>query len=125
MSHWDRIRIKSLHMSSYEIAALVIIMLAIGLRIFFLAVGMPEINGDEGTMGMEAMHIAFQGQHPVFLYEQDYMGVLEAYIAAVFFHLFGVSAFTLRIVVVILFLVFLVGIYFLSCLLSLKRWPLL
>ena len=89
-------------MSSYEIAALVIIMLAIGLRIFFLAVGMPEVNGDEDTMGVEAMHIAFQGQHPVFLYEQDYMGVLEAYIAAVFFHLFGVSTFTLRIGMVIM-----------------------
>src|SRR5260370_29307980 len=121
MSHWDRIRIKSLHMSSYEIAALVIIMLAIGLRIFFLAVGMPEINGDEGTMGVEAMHIAFQGQHPVFLYEQDYMGVLEAYIAAVFFHLFGVSAFTLRIGMVIMFLLFLVSMYFLTSLLYSKK----
>src|SRR5260370_18375125 len=121
MSRWDRIRIKSLHMSSYEIAALVIIMLAIGLRIFSLAVGMPEINGDEGTMGVEAMHIAFQGQHPVFLYEQDYMGVLEAYIAAAFFHLFGVSTFTLRIGMVIMFLLFLVSMYFLTSLLYSKK----
>ena len=121
MSRWDRIRIKSLRMSSYEIAAFIIIMLAIGLRIFFLAVGMPEVNGDEGTMGVEAMHIAFQGQQPVFLYGQDYMGVLEAYIAAGFFHLFGVSAFTLRIGMVIMFLLFLVSMYFLTSLLYSKK----
>jgi hypothetical protein len=47
-------------------------------------------------MGIAGMHIAFQRQHPIYHYGQDYLGVLEAYIAAPFFRLFGVSDITLR-----------------------------
>ncbi len=121
MTRWERLRTTSLHLNTYEIVAIGIIAVSIGLRLFFLAMGMPEVNGDEGTMGIEAMHIAFQGQHPIFLYGQDYMGVLEAYIAAFFFHLFGVSSFTLRLGMVIMFLLFLVSMYCLTSLLYSKK----
>jgi hypothetical protein len=116
-----RFRIPSFHLNTYELIAALLILGAVGLRLFFLAVGMPEVNGDEGTMGIEAMHIAFQGQHPVFLYGQDYMGVLEAYLAAFFFHLFGVSPFMLRLGMVLMFLLFLVSMYFLTSLLYSKK----
>src|SRR5205085_6638824 len=102
----ERVRAILFHMRSYSTAAFVLILLAVGLRLFLIAIAMPEVNGDEGTMGVEALHIAFQGQHPVFLYGQDYMGVLEAYLAAFFFRLFGVSTFTLRLGMVIMFALF-------------------
>ena len=110
---------------SFAITALAIIVLAVILRIVLVALNMPETNSDEGTMGLEAMHIAFRGEHPVFLYGQDYMGVLEAYIAAFFFHLFGVSLFTLRIGMILMFTLFMVSIYFLTRLLYTKKLALL
>ena len=116
-----RERPRLFHLDMYTLIAGIIILGAIGLRLFFLAIGMPEVNGDEGTMGIEAMHIAFQGQHPVFLYGQDYMGVLEAYIAAFFFHLFGVSPFTLRLGMVLMFLLFMISMYYLTGLLYSKK----
>ena len=125
MFRWSAIRWKRPKVGSYEMIAFAIIVLAVILRIVLVALNMPEANSDEGTMGLEAMHIAFQGQHPVFLYGQDYMGVLEAYIAAVFFRLFGVSVFTLRIGMIMMFTLFMVSMYFLTSLLYTKKLALL
>ncbi len=119
------VRWKYFKVHSFAITALTIIALAVILRIILTALNMPEANSDEGTMGLEAMHIAFQGEHPVFLYGQDYMGVLEAYIAAFFFHLFGVSVFTLRIGMLLMFTLFMVSMYFLTSLLYTKKLALL
>ncbi len=121
MSRWERARALLFHMRSYGTTAFVLILLAVVLRLFLIAIGMPEVNGDEGTMGVEALHIAFQGQRPVFLYGQDYMGVLEAYVAAFFFHLFGVSSFTLRLGMVVMFALFMASMYFLTGLLYSKK----
>jgi hypothetical protein len=120
MSRWRAIRLKP-YINTYTIAAIIIVALAVVLRLILTALVVPEVNGDEGTMGLEAMHIAFQGQHPVFLYGQNYMGVLEAYIAAFFFRLFGVSVFTLRIGMILMFTLFLVSMYLLTSLLYTKR----
>lgn len=107
--------------SRYEIAVLVIIAFVIILRLVLIARGWPETNSDEGSMGIEAMHIAFLGKHPIFLYGQDYMGVLEAYIAALMFHLFGVSVFSLRLGMILLFTLFLISTYLLTSLLYTKK----
>jgi len=72
-------------------------------------------------MGLAGMHIAFQGQHPIYIYGQNYMGVLEAYIAAPFFRLFGISDITLRIGMIILFTLFMISMYWLTSLLYSKR----
>ena len=125
MFRWSTIRWKRPKVGSYEMIAFAIIALAVILRIVLVTLNMPEANSDEGTMGLEAMHIAFRGEHPVFLYGQDYMGVLEAYIAAVFFRLFGVSVFTLRIGMIIMFTLFMVSMYFLTSLLYTKKLALL
>jgi hypothetical protein len=117
---WKIIRHKPYLQTSTK-AAIILISLAVALRVILTALVVPEVNSDEGTMGLEAMHIAFQGQHPVFLYGQNYMGALEAYIAALFFRLFGVSVFTLRIGMVLMFALFLVSMYLLTSLLYTRR----
>jgi hypothetical protein len=78
-------------------------------------------NGDEGTMGLEALHIAFRGEHPVFFYGQHYMGVIEAYIGALAYRLFGLSLFSLRISTLLLLTLFFIAIYFLTRLLYSRR----
>ena len=125
MFRWSTLRWKRPNVDSYAIIAFAIISLAVILRIVLAALNMPETNSDEGTMGLEAMHIAFRGEHPVFLYGQDYMGVLEAYIAAFFFRIFGVSIFTLRIGMLMMFTLFMVSMYFLVSLLYTKKLALL
>ena len=67
------------------------------------------------------MHIAFQGQHPIYLYGQNYMGVLEAYLAAPVMRLFGVSSLTLRLGMLLMFALFLIALYWLGSLLYTKR----
>lgn len=47
-------------------------------------------------MGLMALHIAGRGERPIFFYGQQYMGVLEAYLAAAAFRLFGPSLVALR-----------------------------
>src|ERR1700686_4825711 len=121
MSRWNTLYVKHLKSRPYEIAALIIIVLAVLLRIILIAKGWPETDSDEGTMGLEAMHIAFRGEHPVFLYGQNYMGMIEAYVGALLFRLFGVSLFSLRLGMVILFALFLVSLYLLTSLLYSKK----
>lgn len=66
---------------------------------------------------MMAIHIATQGEHPVFMYGQNYMGTIQAYLAAGMFRLFGISMFNLRIGLVLLFALFLYAMYLLTSLL--------
>ncbi len=113
--------VKYIQPARYEIAAIFLIALALTLRILLIAQGWPVSNSDEGTMGLEALHVAYKGEHPVFLYGQTYMGVLEAYIAAAFFHLLGPSLFSLRIGMLLLFTLFLIAMYLLAQALYNKR----
>ena len=68
-------------------------------------------------MGLEALHIAYKGEHPIYLYGQNYMGVAEAYLGAMMFRLFGVSIFSLRLGMQLLFGLFFIAIYLLGTLL--------
>jgi hypothetical protein len=102
-------------------AAVGIILCALLFRIALIAFGLPIPNGDESTMGLEAMHIAFRGELPIFLYGQNYMGVLEAYIGAGAFHLFGVSIFSLRVSTLLLYTFFLASLYLLTSLLYTRK----
>jgi hypothetical protein len=121
MLHWNKIRLKYLRISSYGIWASGIIAFAALIRIVLIAQGWPVTNSDESTMGLEAMHIAFRGEHPIFLYGQNYMGTLQAYLGAALFHLFPASLFPLRFGLVILFAAFLVSLYLLTSLLYTKK----
>src|SRR5438876_3618653 len=97
------LRIKQLKISTYGMYAFIIIAVAILLRLFLIAQGWPHSNSDEDTMGIMAMHIAYNGEHPIFFYGQNYMGTLEAHLAAGFFRLIGSSVFSLRLGPLLLF----------------------
>src|SRR5919198_2847545 len=81
-------------------APLALTVLAALLRLALAALGWPETNSDEATMGLVALHVARDGAHPAYFYGQDYMGTLEAYLAAGAFRVLGVSTFALRLGVV-------------------------
>jgi hypothetical protein len=98
----------------YELSAIGIILLAASLRLALIAQRWPLTNSDEGTIGIMALHIAYHGDHPVFYYGQNYMGALEAYLAAALFHVFGASLFTLRLGLVLMFGLFLTSMYVLT-----------
>ena len=113
--------LKRLKIGPYGLCAIAIIIVDAIMRISLIAQGWPETNSDEGTMGLEAMHIAFRGEHPIFLYGQNYMGMVEAYLGAALFRLFGVSLFNLRLGMIILFTLFLIAMYLLATLLYSKK----
>lgn len=64
-------------------------------------------------MGIMAIHIQ-HGERPIFFYGQHYMGTLEAYIAALLFQFLGISVFTLRLGLLLLFVLFLACMYLLA-----------
>ena len=121
MRYWTQKLTKYFRMGPYGLAATAIITLSVLFRTILVIFHFPEVNSDEGKMGIEAMHIAFQGQHPIYLYGQPYLGVIEAYIAAPFFRLFGASDITLRIGMLLMFALFMICMYWLSSLLYSKR----
>jgi hypothetical protein len=112
---------KYLKISIDEIWAFAIIAFATILRLILASQSWPPTNSDEGTMGLMARHIAYLGEHPIVFYGQNYMGALEAYIAAVFFHLFGPSLFTLRLSVIFLTAFFFLSMYLLTSALYTKK----
>src|SRR5437763_6432594 len=112
---------KYLKIGERGIGALVIIAVAVLLRILLIAQSWPGMSSDEGTMGLEAMHIAYRGELPIFFYGQSYMGTIEAYLAAGTYHLFGVSSFSLRLGMVFIFALFLLVMYLLTRLLFTKN----
>jgi hypothetical protein len=119
------LRVKQLKMSTYGLYAFMIIAVASLLRLFLIIQGWPHSNSDEATMGIIAMHIANKGEHPLFFYGQNYMGTLEAYLAAGFFRLFGASIVSLRLGPLLLFALFLSSMYFLTSLLYTKKLALI
>jgi 4-amino-4-deoxy-L-arabinose transferase-like glycosyltransferase len=125
MLFWKGISIKNPRFDSYTIAAVVIIAIAVALRVTLIALGWPPLDSDEGTMGIMGMHIAFHGEWPIFFYGQGYMGTFEAYLAAIMFRLFGVSTFTLLLGLVLMYMIFLIVMYRLTCLLYTKSLALI
>ncbi|HEY4387988.1 MAG TPA: hypothetical protein VGN34_26360, partial [Ktedonobacteraceae bacterium] len=115
------VQVKRFNISRYEIGALAMIVLAALIRIALLLSGWPLLDSDEGTMGLMAMHIAYRGEHPIFFYGQGYMGAFEAYVAAIVFHFFGVSTFGLRIGLVLMYCIFLLGMYLLTSVLYSRK----
>lgn len=113
-------RLKYLRIGPYGLCALILVVLAIIVRLVLIA-NWPLSNGDEGTMGLMALHIAYQGKIPVFYYGQGYMGSLEALLAAPLFRLFGPSYFTLRLGLVLLYTLFLLTMYLQASILYTKR----
>lgn len=105
---------KYLKIGKYELALLGVVLVALCLRLILIAQSWPILNSDEGTMGIMARHIAYKGEWPIYFYGQYYMGVIQAYLGAVLFHIIGPSLFSLRLGLVILNVIFLVCMYLLT-----------
>jgi hypothetical protein len=91
------------------------------LRFILIYRNWPTTNSDEGNMGIVARHIAYKGDWPIFFYGQAYMGPIESYIAAPLFHIFGSLLFTLRLGLLVIFLLFLICMYCLTRLLYTQK----
>ena len=115
------LRVRQIKIGEYGIAAIVLIVLALVLRIVLIALGWPRHNSDESIMGLMALHINNLGELPIFFYGQFYMGATEAYLAAGLFRLFGASVFALRLAPLLLFAIFLASMYLLTSLLYSKK----
>jgi hypothetical protein len=100
-----------------DLAAIALIAGGIGLRLTLAALGWPPTDSDEATFGLMALHINERDAHPIFFYGQNYMGAVEAYLAAGAFRLFGPSLFALRLSTIALSAGFLVSFYLLARLL--------
>lgn len=89
--------------------ALVALLLAaagVGYRLALILHDVPASNSDEATFGLVALHVAQGRAHPVFLYGQRYMGVLEAYLAAPLIAVAGPSWLALRLPLLVLYALF-------------------
>jgi 4-amino-4-deoxy-L-arabinose transferase-like glycosyltransferase len=96
------------------VVAPAIISLATAVRVGLIVQGWPELNSDEPTLGLMALHILHHGERPVFEYGQPYMGGIEAYLAALFFQVLGPTTFALRLGNVLLYDLFLATLYLLT-----------
>lgn len=104
---------KYFKMTPTRACLLTLLISAFGLRALLAWAHWPLLNSDEGTMGIMAIHIQ-HGERPIFFYGQHYMGTLEAYIAALLFQFLGISVFTLRLGLLLLFVLFLICMYLLA-----------
>lgn len=109
----------------FALAAGALIVCGAALRLALILIGWPHGNSEEGTMGVEALHILLRGEHPIYLYGQNYMGVGEAYAGALAFRLFGVSTAALRLGMLACYVGFLAGVCWLAALLYSRRVALL
>ncbi len=108
---------KRFSISPYGLCICTLIAAATLARFILIYFNWPVTNSDEGNMGLIALHIAYQGDHPTFFYGVPYMGPLEGYIAAPLFRLLGPSLFALRLGLLLLFILFLICMYYLTRLL--------
>lgn len=83
----------------------------LGYRLVLTLLTVPSSNSDEATFGLAALHIAAGREHPVFLYGQRYMGMLESYLAAPLLAVTGPSWPVLRLPLLALWAVFVWAAY--------------
>jgi len=116
--------LKHIHISKNERWMFAIVAAATLARLILIYFNWPTTNSDEGNMGLLALHVAYQGDHPTFFYGAPYLGPLEGYIAAPLFRIFDVSLFTLRLGLLPLFAAFLICMYYLTRLLYTEKFAL-
>src|SRR5689334_12428092 len=116
-----RLSRKYLYTKRYELLMIALVIVATAGRLPLIAGHWPVTNSDEGNMGILARHVAYNGEWPTFFYGLPYMGPVEGYVAALFFHLFGASLVSLRLALLPFYVGFLIGMYFLTRLLYTRR----
>jgi hypothetical protein len=119
------IRLLNRKFNTYSLIAAAIIVLAMSLRLLLVLLHWPPTNSDEGIMAIIANDIAYHGKFPLMFYGQDYMGVIEAYLGAFFYHLTGGPSITaLRLGVILLIGFFFIVIYHLTSLIYSQKMAL-
>ncbi|MFJ5599456.1 hypothetical protein ACIP95_16180 [Micromonospora parva] len=99
------------------------VLAGVGYRLWLLRQAAPPTNSDEATMGLAALHIARGEGFPIWFYGQQYMGTLEAYLAApVFAVAGGPSLLGLRLPTLALYALFLLLAWRLTLRLTGDRW---
>ncbi|MGK5739543.1 hypothetical protein [Micromonospora sp. URMC 103] len=89
------------------LVALLLGVVGVAYRLVLTLLTVPVSNSDEATFGLAALHISQGRAHPVFLYGQRYMGMLESYLAAPLIAVTGPSWPVLRLPLLVLYAVFL------------------
>ncbi|HYT28974.1 MAG TPA: glycosyltransferase family 39 protein [Ktedonobacteraceae bacterium] len=112
------------YISHYELWMFAVVAIAAVLRFILIYSNWPITDADEGNMGILALHVAYQGDHPGFFYGGAYLGPLEGYAAAPLFRLFGTSLFALRLPLVLFFVGFLISMFYLVRLLYSEKFAL-
>jgi 4-amino-4-deoxy-L-arabinose transferase-like glycosyltransferase len=108
---------KRYHLRRYDIVFFALLIVATLLRLALISNDWPTMNSDEAVMGLMAKHMAGGQGIPLVIYGQAYMGSLEAMLGSVFYHLFGVSIFALRLGLLTIFILFLCSMYLMTRLL--------
>ena len=108
----------------YAIAATVVVLLAVAIRVSLVRTGWPGTDSDDSTTGLMARHILLRGEHPIFFYGQAYMGSIEAYAGALMFALFGVSLASLKYGLIALYACFMTAMYVLLARAFTRGWAL-
>jgi hypothetical protein len=76
---------------TFWIQSALAVLLALAVRLLFLARTGGMVSGDEAVLGVQAERI-LHGAHPVYFYGQAYMGSWDAYLLAPIVAVFGPSA---------------------------------
>lgn len=79
-----------------------LVLCAIGLKIWLLSLSAFPFNSDEAVVGLMARHI-LEGERPTFFYGQAYMGSLDAWLVSAGFALWGSQVWVIRLVQIILY----------------------
>lgn len=83
--------------SANRVAA-ALLTVAILYRVVLTLRGWPMVQSDEAVIGLMARHI-LHGERPIWFWGQQYMGALQAYVAALVFKIFGSSSLSLRLAI--------------------------
>jgi hypothetical protein len=103
------------------LALAVVVVTAIGVRLWVLTGILNRLDGDEGVTGVMAQRI-LDGRFPLFFGSQNYQGAGEQYLQAIVLSALPDTPFTLRLVQVALIAVILVLTYLLCWQVTQSRW---
>lgn len=107
-------RVPSTSRTREPIIVALLLLLAVAPRALLAALGWPQVESDEATMGLMADDILHHGAHPIFFYGQHYLGAFQAYLAAAVFAMLGPTNLALHIATLLEMLLFLLILYLLT-----------
>ncbi len=105
VARWSRL------LTGERLAVAALLSVAALLRLTLAVRGWPQLDSDEGIVGLMTSDVVALRHFPVFFYGQSYMGAILAYLSAPAFILFGASNVSLRATVTIEIVAFLLVLY--------------